>query len=164
MMSQEARTRLTVPDLAFIGTSAVQEMAGNRIELELVSEDGRLRGQLVLPPAFGGMVAVDLPFPVTAAEAISLEQIITALPLAPGSNWTLQAFNSFARAVVPYQIVVGDAESVPVGKGEVRAFPVMMETTGFQQKLWISESQPSWVVASEVPTFGMRFVAREMPR
>ncbi len=164
MMSQEVETNLAPTTLVLRRTRVVQEMSGNRIEVELAVEGERLIGRLILPPAFGGTVPVDVAFPAGSAEAISLGPVVAGLPLESGNTWTIPAYNSMARAVVPYRIGVGALEAVPVGSGEVRAFAVTVETSGFQQKLWISESLPRWVVASETPAFGLRLVARDLPR
>jgi hypothetical protein len=51
-------------------------------------------------------------------------------------------------------------ETVQTGVGPVRAWKVQVTAGAFAQLLWISEAEPRWLVATEIPAFGMRSVAR----
>lgn len=164
VMRLDAEVELRAATLEPIAVGVVQEAFGSRVEIELAVRDARMAGKLVMPPEFGGTLEVDVPFPAGSYEATSLAQVIAALPLAPGNAWSLPVYNSYARAVAPYRVEIGEAEAVDVGGTAVRAYRVGVETSGFRQTLWISEAAPRWVVASEIPAFGLRAVAKGPPR
>lgn len=157
-------SRLALADLAPRRVRASQEAAGNTIAIALDFADGRVRGTMTMPPAFGGEVALDSEFPEGAHEGFAQPFLLAAMPLRAGASWQIPTFSTYIRRLAPYRIRVDAAEPVATGGGEVRAFPVRLEAGAFQQTLWISEAEPRWVVATEIPAFGYRSVARALPR
>jgi hypothetical protein len=135
-------------------------MGGNRIRARMAYADGRVTGTLEMPASFGGNTALESAFEGTVYEAAAVPAVIAALPLREGAVWTLPVYTAYVRAVAPYRVEVGVVETVQTGVGAVRAFEVKVAAGGFAQVLWISEAEPRWLVATEIPAFGMRSVAR----
>lgn len=160
-MGMTAEVRMASPGLAPISSAATQEMGGNRIEVSLAYTEGRVKGRMVMPAEFGGTTQLDAAAPVGTYDGSALAPLVAALPLREGAVWTLNGYNTYVRGVSPYRVSVGAVESIETaGLGTVRAFRVEVSAGVFQQVLWISEAEPRWLVASEIPSFGFRGVAR----
>jgi hypothetical protein len=160
MFSMDVRAEMSSPALAPVASDVVQETGGNRIDVHLRYAEGRVTGTLKMPPAFGGETALDSPVEGLVYESAAVPQVIAALPLREGAAWTLPVYTTYVRAVAPYRVEVGAVETVQTGVGPVRAFGVQVKAGAFAQVLWISEAEPRWLVATEIPAFGMRSVAR----
>jgi imidazolonepropionase-like amidohydrolase len=160
VMAMSARVRLSLPALAPVESRSTQEMAGNRIEAALAYADGRVKGELVMPPSFGGTTALDAEAPAGTHDANALAPVVAALPLAEGAAWTVPVYTTFVRRVAPYRVEVKGVEEVATAMGPVRAWRVEVGAGAFRQLLWISEEAPRWLVASEIPSFNFRSVAR----
>jgi imidazolonepropionase-like amidohydrolase len=158
--AMDVRAEMAVPSLAALSSDVVQEMGGNRIRARIAYADGRVTGTLEMPPAFGGATALESAFEGAVYEAATVPAVISALPLREGAVWTLPVYTAYVRAVAPYRIRVGAVETVQTGTGPVRAWKVQVTAGAFAQVLWISEAEPRWLVATEIPAFGMRSVAR----
>jgi imidazolonepropionase-like amidohydrolase len=157
--SMDARVEMATPSLAPVSADMVQEMGGNRIQVQLAYADGRVAGTMKMPAEFGGETALDTPLQGAVYESAAVPQVIAALPLREGAAWTLSVYTTYVRAVAPYRVEVGAVETVQTGTGPVRAFKVQVTAGAFAQLLWISEAEPRWLVATEIPAFGMRSVA-----
>jgi imidazolonepropionase-like amidohydrolase len=160
VFSQRARVEMAPGTLSPSASLAVQEMSGNRIETELRYADGRVTGALKMPAAFGGNTTLDTPTSGPVYDGSALYPVIAALPLRPGAAWTLPVYTTYVRQVAPYRLEVGALEAVRTGLGDVPAYRVQVTAGAFAQTLWISEAEPRWLVATEIPAFGMRSVAR----
>lgn len=160
MFTQRLRVEMMDGSLAPVASTLVQEMSGNRIETELRYADGRVTGEMKLPPSFGGTTALDSPLSGAVYDATSLYAVVAALPLRAGAVWTLPVYTTYVRQVAPYRIEVGEVETVQTGVGAVRAYRVRVTAGSFTQVLWISEAEPRWLVATEITAFGMRMAAR----
>ncbi len=158
--AMDARVEMSAPALAPLTSDVAQEMGGNRVHVQLRYAAGRVTGTMKMPPSFGGETALDAPFEGPVYEAAAVPLVIAALPLRQGAAWTLPVYTSYVRAVAPYRIEVGAVETVQTRAGPVRAWKVQVSSGAFAQALWISEAEPRWLVATEIPAFGMRSVAR----
>jgi hypothetical protein len=158
--SMDARVEMAAPSMAPVTSDVAQEMGGNRIHVQLAYSAERVTGTMQMPPAFGGETALDTPLQGAVYESAVVPQVVAALPLAEGAAWTLSVYTTYVRAVAPYRIEVGAVETVQTGEGPVRAWKVQVTAGAFAQVLWISEAEPRWLVATEIPAFGMRSVAR----
>jgi imidazolonepropionase-like amidohydrolase len=160
VFAMDVRAEMSPPSLAPLASDVTQEMGGNRIQVQLRYAAGRVTGTMRMPASFGGETALDTPFEGAVYESAAVPQVIAALPLREGAVWTLPVYTTYVRAVAPYRIEVGAVETVQTGVGPVRAFKVQVKAGAFAQLLWISEAEPRWLVATEIPAFGMRSVAR----
>jgi|GEM_PF-877836 len=160
MFAMDVRVEMAAGSLAPISSDVAQEMGGNRVHAQLRYADGRVTGTLRMPPSFGGETALDTPFAGPVYESAAMPLVIAALPLRQGAAWTLPVYTTYVRAVAPYRVEVGAVETVQTGTGPVRAWKVNVSAGAFAQVLWISEAEPRWLVATEIPAFGMRSVAR----
>lgn len=159
----DARVEMAMPSMSPVSSDVAQEMGGNRIQVQLAYTDARVTGTMKMPPAFGGETALDTPLQGGVYESAVVPQVVAALPLREGAAWTLSVYTTYVRAVAPYRVEVGAVETVQTGAGPVRAFKVQVTAGTFAQVLWISEAEPRWLVATEIPAFGMRSVARSAP-
>lgn len=160
MYTLNARVEMAAGTLAPATSVAVQEMSGNRIETELRYADGRVTGGMKMPASFGGNTVLDTPAPGVVYDAYALPLVVAALPLREGAAWTLPVYTTYVRAVASYRVEVGAVETVRTGLGDVRAYRVQVSAGAFTQVLWISEAEPRWLVATEIPMVGMRSTAR----
>ncbi|HEX6372693.1 MAG TPA: amidohydrolase family protein [Longimicrobium sp.] len=160
VFAMDVRVEMSTPALAPLASDVAQEMGGNRVHVQLRYAPGRVTGTMKMPPSFGGETALDTPFEGVVYESAAVPSVIAALPLREGAAWTLPVYTTYVRAVAPYRIEVGAVETVQTGAGPVRAWKVQVTAGAFAQLLWISEAEPRWLVATEIPAFGMRSVAR----
>lgn len=160
MFSMDVRVEMSPPALAPVSSDVTQEMGGNRIHARVRYADGWVTGTLTMPAGMGGETALASAYEGAVYEAAAVAPVIGALPLRQGAAWTLPVYTTYVRAVTPYRVEVGAVETVQTAMGPVRAWKVQVTAGAFAQVLWISEAEPRWLVATEIPAFGMRSVAR----
>ncbi|HEV3049555.1 MAG TPA: amidohydrolase family protein, partial [Longimicrobium sp.] len=160
MFNMDVRVEMSPPALAPVTSDVAQEMGGNRVHARVRYADGRVTGTLTMPAGMGGETALESAYQGAVYEAAAVAPVIAALPLRQGATWTLPVYTTYVRAVTQYRVEVGAVETVQTAMGPVRAWKVQVTAGAFGQVLWISEAEPRWLVATEIPAFGMRSVAR----
>lgn len=125
------------------------QLQGAESSSELTVRDGRISGQVTVPPTPmgpGRSVTVDTVFAAGTMVSEMLGALIPALPWADGASWNMPVFTPSEGTTGTVEITVAGTESVTVPAGTFEVYRVDMTSDGTAMTLFVTREAPHTLV------------------
>lgn len=113
-------------------------------------ENGRITGNMVMPPQAGGAKTFDAEAIAGVAWSQMEEAMLSTADLAEGKTIVVPVFNTSTGAVAPVTFTVGATESVTVPAGTFQAHRVQVQGGSAPMVLWLRADAPHVVLKQEL--------------
>ena len=155
MVGVNQETTLSIDPTTMMPTAydQVGMVMGQTVETHLVYEGGRVTGTMQSPTQTGAIetVNVDTTLSEAVAEVSTLQALLPALPLVPGTTLTYSAFSASDGGNTTVTLRVSDPEEVTVPAGTFTAYRVDVTGGEVSFAIHVSVETPRRIIKRALP-------------